>query len=86
MTWSTLHDLCAHPTPFATAAIIKHVRTFPEELVLVDDRGYTPLHIVVTSRNPPLEAIRALVGVYPNAVMAKASVASCINIISKGSS
>lgn len=78
MTWSTLHDLCAQrPTPFATAAIIKRAREVPDEIVYVDDRGYTPLHIAVTLRHkPPLEAIEALVDLCPIAVMAKVSMAS----------
>lgn len=78
MTWSTLHDLCAQrPTPYATAAIIKRAREAPEEIVYVDDRGYTPLHNAVTLRHkPPLEAIEALVDLCPIAVMAKVSMAS----------
>jgi ankyrin repeat protein len=75
MTWTKLHELlAARPTPFTNAAVIKNARERPESIVSVDDRGYSPLHIAVTSNDtPPLEAIRALVNVFPNAVMAKVS-------------
>jgi ankyrin repeat protein len=79
MTWTLLHDLFAcRPTPFTNAAVIKNARELPNNITSVDDRGYTPLHIAVSANNTILlDAIKALVDVYPSAVMAKAS-ALCV--------
>ena len=75
MTWTLLHDLFAsRPTPFTSAAVIKNARESPNNITSVDDRGYTPLHIAVSANSTILlDAIKALVDVYPSAVMAKAS-------------
>ena len=75
MTWTTLHDLlAARPTPFTNAAVIKNAREFPEAIVSVDDRGYTPLHIAVSINEPVLDAIKALVNVHPSVVVSKVSI------------
>mmetsp|Transcript_24248 Transcript_24248/g.50677 ORF Transcript_24248/g.50677 Transcript_24248/m.50677 type:complete len:135 (+) Transcript_24248:166-570(+) len=72
MTWTKLHDLCGSRTdPINTQEIIRRARTVSEEVIHVDDRGYTPLHIAVVSRDPSVEVIDALLKANPNAVMEK---------------
>ena len=45
----------------------------------VDDRGYTPLHVAVTSDNPSKDVIKALLQANHNVVMKKVIVFFEIN-------
>jgi ankyrin repeat protein len=75
MTWTKLHYLCgAQRDPFNTTAILKHIRGHPEEIVEVDDHGYTPLHVeAARAGDHPSreEVIRVILQENPDIVMKK---------------
>lgn len=64
MTWTTLHDACERQD---TEAILVRCKTHPQEAVMADEKGSTPLHIACW-RNLPLPVIQALIEAFPQAV------------------
>jgi ankyrin repeat protein len=67
MTWTVLHDACEHQD---TKTMIARSKCNADEAHNLDDHGSTPLHIACWN-NPPLDAVRALMGAHPQGLASK---------------
>ena len=63
MTWTELHDACEHQD---AERIIRVAKQHGEEVLEVDEHGWTPLHVLCWS-SPSVEAIEALLAACPQA-------------------
>ncbi len=60
MTYTALHDLCSHQD---AKGIEDRCQSHPEEIVQLDDHGFTPLHILCFRGQPSLKCLDSILSV-----------------------